>query len=48
MLNGLDPDQDRRSVGRDLGRNCSQRLPADDNSRHLQVKGSFPEDMHVY
>ena len=32
--NGLDPDQDRRSVGPDLGPNCLQRLSADDNTRH--------------
>ena len=29
---GLDPDQDRLSVGPDLGPNCLQRLSADDNS----------------
>ena len=27
--NNLDPDQDRRSVGPDLGPNCLQRLSAD-------------------
>ena len=26
MSHGLDPDQDRRSVGPDLGPNCLQRL----------------------
>ena len=26
--NGLDPDQDRSSIGPDLGSNCMQRLPA--------------------
>ena len=30
MLNGLDSDQDRRSVGPDLGPNCLQRFSADD------------------
>ena len=30
MSNGLDPDQDRRSVGPDLGPDCLQRLSADD------------------
>ena len=30
MSNGLDPDQDRRSVGPDPGPNCLQRLSADD------------------
>ena len=34
MFNGLDTDQDRRSVGPDLGPNCLQRLSADDKSRH--------------
>ena len=30
MSKGLDPDQDRRSVGPDLGPICLQRLSADD------------------
>ena len=30
MSNGLDPDQDRRSVGPDPGSNSLQRLSADD------------------
>ena len=29
MSNDLDPDQDRRSVGPDLGPNCLQKLSAD-------------------
>ena len=29
----LDPDQERRSVGPDLGLNCLQRLQADDKCR---------------
>ena len=29
VSNGLDPDQDRRFVGPDLGTNCLQRLSAD-------------------
>ena len=29
MSNGLDPDQDRHSVGPDLGPNCLQRLSAE-------------------
>ena len=28
MSNGLDPDQDQRPVGPDLGSNCLQRLSA--------------------
>ena len=31
--NGLDPDQDRRSVGPDLGPNCLQEYSADEKSR---------------
>ena len=33
MSNGLDPDQDRCSVGPDLGPSCLQMLSADDTSR---------------
>ena len=29
MSNGLDPDQDRHTVGSDLGPNCLQRFSAD-------------------
>ena len=32
VSNGLDPDQDQRSVGPDLGPNCLQRSSADDKS----------------
>ena len=32
VSNGLDPDQDRRSVCPDLGPNCLQRLLANDKS----------------
>ena len=32
VSNSLDPDQDRHSVGPDLGPNCLQRLSADDRS----------------
>ena len=38
MSNGLDPDQDRHSVGPDLGPNCLQRLSADDKSCRQQRK----------
>ena len=34
VSNGLDPDQDLRSVGPDLGPNCLQRLSAVDKSHH--------------
>ena len=33
VSNGLDPDQDRRYVGPELGPNCLQKLSADDESR---------------
>ena len=33
MSKQLDPDQDRHSVGLDLGPNCFQRLSVDDTSR---------------
>ena len=32
VANGLDPDQDRQSVGPDLGPNCLQKLSADDKN----------------
>ena len=32
VSSGLNPDQDRRSVGPDLGLNCLQRLAADDKN----------------
>ena len=38
MSNNLDPDQDRHSIGLDLGPNCLQRLLADDKSHHWQAK----------
>ena len=38
VSNGLDPDQDRHSVGPDLGPNCLQRSSADDKIRHWQTK----------
>ena len=33
VLNGLNPDQDRRSVGPDLCPNCLQKLSADEKGR---------------
>ena len=38
VSNNLDPDQDRRSVGPDLGPNCLQSLSADDKNCSKQVK----------
>ena len=38
MSNSLYPDQDRRSVGTDLGTNCLQRLSDDNKSRRWQEK----------
>ena len=36
MTNGLDPDQDRHSVGPDLGTNCLHRLSAGGKSPYQQ------------
>ena len=41
MPNSLEPDQDRRFVGPDLGPNCLQRLSADDKSP-LAWKDCYP------
>ena len=41
VINGLDPDQDRRYVGPDLGPNCLQILSADDNSRQRVNRRGF-------
>ena len=38
VSNGLDPDQDRRSVGLFLDPNCLQKLSVDDKSRRYQGK----------
>ena len=38
LANSLDPDQDRRSVGPDLGPNCLQRSAADDKICSWQAK----------
>ena len=38
MSNSLDQDQDRRSVGPDLGSICLQRSSADDKIRREQAK----------
>ena len=37
MSNGFNPDQDRRSVGPDLGPNCLQKIFADDQSRRFNA-----------
>ena len=42
----LDHDQDRRSVGLDLGPNCLQMLTADDKSRWINTNFSA-ESFHV-
>ena len=39
MSNGLEPDQDRRYVGPDLGPNCFQMLSADDKNHCLHAQG---------
>ena len=38
MLNGIDPDQDGRSVGPVLGPNCLHRLSAEDKKSPLARK----------
>ena len=42
VSNSLDPDQDRQSVGPDLGPNCLQMLSADDTTTKVffTVSGS--------
>ena len=35
VSNYLDPDQDRRSVGPDLGTNCLQKLSTDDTKKRV-------------
>ena len=39
VSNSLDPDQAGHFVGPDLGRNCLQRLSADDTSRQIVKPG---------
>ena len=46
VSNGLDPDQNRHSVGPDLGLNCLQRLSADDKSRRWQGKSYIGAFLH--
>ena len=42
VSNSLDLDQDRRSVGLDLGPNCLQRLSPDNESRRKQGNSETP------
>ena len=44
VSNGLDPDQDRHSVGPDLGPNCLQMLSADDKSKYNRTEQSVQKD----
>ena len=44
MSNSPYPDQDRRSVGTDLGTNCLQRLSADNKSHNLQEKSKETQE----
>ena len=44
VLNPLDPDQYRHSVGPDLGPNCFHRLSAEDESHRLTGKES---NLHI-
>ena len=45
MSNSLDPDQDRRFVGPDLGPNCLQRLSAED--KNLELSFSMYEKLKI-
>ena len=42
MSNGLDPDQDRRSVGPDLDQICLQELSVDDKMNHQSEMQASP------
>ena len=53
VSNSLDLDQDRCSVGPDLGPNCLQRLSPDDKSGHKQGNSetpmlTYPERLEVW
>ena len=48
MSNSLDPDQDRPSVGPDLGPKCLQRLSADDKSCSKQGNSSVSNEKIFY
>ena len=41
VSNGLDPDQDRRSDGSDLGRNCLQRLSVASSKERVNTQDRF-------
>ena len=41
MANGLHQDQDRYSIGPDLGPNCLQSLPADNKSHQLKYMNQY-------
>ena len=45
VSNGLDPDQDRRCVGPDLGSNCLQRISVDEKKSPPAGK-EFNEPVH--
>ena len=46
MSNSLDPDQDRHSVGPDLGPNCLQRLSADDTKKGYLCRAEYFYVLH--
>ena len=48
MSNTLDPDQDRRSVGPDLGPNRLQRLSADDQVAACKESVEFNEQLGLH
>ena len=47
MPNSLDPDQDPHSVGPDLGKNCLQRLSADNTIKELRAEQLYLIVMNV-
>ena len=48
MSNGLDPDQDKGSVGPDLGPNCLQWLSADNIFFYKnKSRGAYSDEYHI-
>ena len=52
MSNRFDPDQDRHSVGPDLGQNCLEKLSTDDKSQlareELNEPAQYLESLEVF
>ena len=47
MSNGLDPDQDRSSVGPDLGPNCLQRQGSHRLEKYLNLEGLLEKSLKI-